>query len=253
MSRAWSIVVIVALLVLACGTEPPAGTESLTESELIVSAAASLTDAFGELESRFSQDHDGIDVLINSGPSSGLREQILEGAPVDVFASADRMNMEVLVEAGAVSDWQVFARNRLAIAVPAGNPAGVRGLDDFAREELLIGLCSAGVPCGDHARRALAAAGVVPVPDTHERDVRALLTKIESGDLDAGITYVTDVLSGGGEVEGIEIEPEHNVLAEYSIARVTGAPAPEAADDFLTFVLSDDGERILAGHGFLPP
>ncbi len=172
---------------------------SSVEGELLVSAAASLTDAFAEMESAFEDANPDVDVLLNLGSSSALREQILEGAPADVFASANTSNMDQVAEAGELAgDAEIFVTNSLQIAVPTGNPAEVTGLEDFAREELLIGLCAEDVPCGDFGRQALENAGVIPSIDTNEPDVRALLTKIEAGELDAGITYVTDVLSASG-------------------------------------------------------
>src|SRR5690606_34956034 len=132
---------------------------------------------------------------------------------------------------------QVFATNLLQIAVPTGNPAGITGLDDFADDELLIGLCAEGVPCGDFARQALAKAEVIPEVDTNETDARALITKIEAGELDAGIAYVTDVLASEG-VDGIDIATESNVVAEYTIAALDRGANPAGAEAFVAFVLS---------------
>lgn len=233
---------LILLLITACGG---------SDEELIVSAAASLADAFSEIESDFEDANPDIDVVLNLGGSSSLREQILEGAPADVFASANTENMDQVVAGGEVAEEpSVFATNILQIAVPPGNPAGVSRLDDFADEALLIGLCAAGVPCGDFARQALHNVGVTPSIDTNEPDVRALLTKIEAGELDAGITYVTDVVSSGGAVEGIDIPEEVNVIAEYRIASLIDASDPVIAEDFVDFVLSDEGQAILVGYGF---
>lgn len=224
------------------------------EEELRVSAAASLTDAFSEMASAFEEVHPDVDVVLNPGGSSALRMQILEGAPVDVFASANVSNMERLAEAGELEgEPVVFARNLLQIAVPSGNPAGVMGREDFADGDLLIGLCAESVPCGELARRVLTRAGVTPAVDTNEPDVRALLTRIELGELDAGITYVTDVASAGDAVEGIDIPEEVNVSAEYPVAVVARAPNPDAASAFVDFVLSDAGKAILDRHGFARP
>ena len=217
-----------------------------------MSAAASLSDAFTDMERAFEMDNPGVDVVLNLAGSSSLREQILEGAPADVFASANLAIMDQVVEAGEAGDAQIFTRNLLQIAVPSGNPAGVTGLDDFANESLMIGLCVEGVPCGDFARQALARAGVDPVVDTNEPDVRALLTKIEQGELDAGIVYVTDVLSTDA-VDGVDIPGEVNVVAKYPIAVLTNATDPEQADAFVAFVLSDRGRAILSDHGFVVP
>ncbi|MGH8941360.1 MAG: molybdate ABC transporter substrate-binding protein [Acidimicrobiia bacterium] len=227
---------------------------SSVEGELLVSAAASLTDAFAEMESAFEVANPGLDVVLNLGSSSALREQILEGAPADVFASANTSNMDQVAEAGEISgEAEIFVTNSLQIAVPIGNPAEVTGVEDFAMEELLIGLCAEGVPCGDFGRQALAKAGVIPSVDTNEPDVRALLTKIEAGELDAGITYVTDVLSASGSVEGLEIPAEVNIVAEYPIATLAGAPNPDAAAAWVEFVLSEEGQAILTRYGFTSP
>ena len=234
-------------LVIACSGSSMGG-------ELLVSAAASLTDAFAEVESAFEVQNPEVDVVLNLGSSSALREQILEGAPSDVFASANTSNMDQVAEAGELSgEAEIFVTNSLQIAVPTGNPADVTGLEDFAREELLVGLCTEDVPCGDFGRQALDNAGVTPSIDTNEPDVRALLTKIEAGELDAGITYVTDVLSTSGIVEGIEIPAEVNVVAEYPIATLAGAPNPDAAAAWVDFVLSDAGRAILISYGFTSP
>jgi len=221
---------------------------------LLVFAAASLTDAFEELASAFEAAHPGSRVELNLANSSSLREQILSGAPGDVFASASTSDMDLLAGAGAVAGApRIFARNLLEIAVPAGNPAGVTGLQDFADPGLLIGLCAAEIPCGRYARRALASAGVQPSLDSNEPDVRALLTKLAAGELDAGIVYATDVASAGGTVDGIPIPAAHSVQAAYPIAQLSGAPHPQLASEFMAFVLSDPGRRVLAGHGFLAP
>lgn len=241
-------VVVLLVVLTGCGRET-----AFDDGEVLVSAAASLTDAFGEIETEFEAANPSIDVLLNVGPSSGLREQILEGAPADVFASANTSNMDQVVEAGEAADPQIFVRNLLQIAVPFGNPAGVSGLEDFADEKLLIGLCAEDVPCGNFGRTALDSAGVVPVIDTNEPDVRALLTKIEAGELDAGITYVTDVLSTAGAVEGVDIPEEFNVIADYPIATLVNAPNRDAAAAFVTYVLSDDGQAILNSYGFSSP
>lgn len=227
--------------------------DSAPEGRLLVSAAASLTDAFSAIEVAYEAAHPGTDVVLNLAGSSALRAQILEGAPVDVFASADPANMERLVEADEVAgEARVFARNRLQIAVPAANPGDVTGLEDFAREELVLGLCAEGVPCGDFARAALARAGVRPSIDTAEPDVRALLTKVALGELDAAVTYVTDVSAARPEVRGLDLPPDANVVADYPIAVLARASDSAAAGAFVDFVLSDDGQAILERHGFLP-
>lgn len=243
-----ALIIGVTLIVTACGGSDDAGSEIV-----LVSAAASLTDAFGDIEDAFEDANPGVDVVLNLGGSSSLREQILEGAPADVFASANETTMDEVLKAGEADESRVFARNSLQIAAPAGNPAGIGGLEDLANDDPLIGLCAKGVPCGDLAREVLARADVVPSVDTVEASVRALLTKIELDELDAGITYVTDVASTDGTVTGIDIPDEFNSGASYPITVLSNGPNPEGATAFVEFVLSAEGREIMSGHGFAQP
>ena len=225
-----------------------------SNEEVLVSAAASLTDAFSEIEAVYEETHADVDVVLNFAGSSTLREQILEGAPVDVFAPANQATMDEIVQTDMhLGDPVVFATNLLQIAVAAGNPAGVTGLGDFADQGLLIGLCAPDVPCGDFARQILANAGIVAAIDTNEPDVRALLTKIEVGELDAGIVYATDILAVEGSVEGIDIPEALSVVAEYPIAVMADAPNPDGAAAFVDFVFSDEGHAVLDDYGFVSP
>jgi molybdate transport system substrate-binding protein len=259
--RLLAVACVPALMLAACGdddddsasaTEAPAE-ESMLEGDLTVFAAASLTDAFDEVGAAFEEANPDVSIEFNYGASSALREQILAGAPADVFASANTSNMDQVVEAGAATDPQDFVTNQLQIVVPAENPGGVTGLDDFANADLLIGLCAEEVPCGEFGREALGNAQVTPSVDTNEPDVRALLTKVEAGELDAGIVYVTDVLAAGGAVEGIDIPADENVTATYPIAALSEAGNAELAAAFVEFVLSRDGQEILESFGFDGP
>lgn len=221
---------------------------------LLVSAAASLTDAFNGIALAYEADHPGIDVRLNLAGSTTLREQALNGAPTDVLATANPETMATVVDAGLTAgDAIVFARNRMAIAAPAGNLAGITGLADFTESALLLGLCAEPVPCGTLARRILARAVVTPAVDTNEPDVRSLLTKIEADELDAGIVYVTDVVAAGDSVEGIDIPDEINLATEYPIAVLQSASNIEVAQDFVGFVRSAKGREILSRHGFELP
>lgn len=243
-----SMLAIVTTLLVAsgCGTGP-AG------SEVLVSAAASLTDAFTAIEAGFETANPDTDIVLNLGGSSSLREQILAGAPADVFASANTSNMKAVVDAGeTLQPPRVFATNVLEIGVPTGNSAAIEGLEDFARPELLIGLCAEAVPCGQFAAEALDRAGIEPSIDTREPDVRALLTKIDAGELDAGIVYRTDVATVDG-VEGVEIPMSVNVVATYPIVLLAGGSNSTDAARFVAFVFSAEGQAILARHGFGAP
>ncbi|MGH9216186.1 MAG: molybdate ABC transporter substrate-binding protein [Acidimicrobiales bacterium] len=261
--RLLAVLTVAALVFAACGdddhndassstTEAPAE-EPAMEGDITVFAAASLTDAFTELGTTFESENPDVSVEFNFGASSALREQILAGAPADVFASANTSNMGQVVDGGAATGPENFVTNQLQIAVPAGNGAEVAGLDDFANRDLLIGLCAEDVPCGEFGREALASAGVTPSVDTNEPDVRSLLTKVEAGDLDAGIVYVTDVLAAGDAVEGIDIPADENVIATYPIAALSDAANAVVADAFVAFVLSGEGQGILDSYGFNAP
>ena len=222
--------VAIVVLLAACTSD--------RKDTLDVFAASSLTDAFGEIEAVFEADHD-VDVVLNLAASSALREQILAGAPADVFAAANQSNVDAVAD-----DSQVFATNRLQIVVPADNPGDVGDIDDLARDDLLVGLCAVEVPCGALAREALDLAGVDASVDTEEPDVRSLLAKVVGGELDVGIVYRTDVLSAGDDVRGIDLD----AVTEYPIAALT-----DDAGGFVDFVLSDEGQAILERHGFGPP
>jgi molybdate transport system substrate-binding protein len=249
MAKGVAALALVALSLLAPACGGPAA-----DATLAVFAAASLTDSFEVVVAAFEAGHPGVTVTLNFAASSALREQILAGAPADVFASASADDMNRLAAAGALAgESRVFARNRMVVAVPAGNPAGITGLEDFADPGRLIGLCAAEIPCGRYAREALASAGVTPEPDSLEPDVRALLTKVAAGELDAGIVYATDIAAAGGAVEAIAIPAAHAVAALYPIAVLEASPRKGLAIAFVDFVLSPQGQAILAAHGFEAP
>jgi molybdate transport system substrate-binding protein len=253
--KAAATIAVLSLTASGCaGTSQDTGSDEPLHGEVLVSAAASLTDAFEDIADAFEAANPGVDVVLNLAGSSALREQILEGAPVDVFASADRANMEaVIASRPALSPAETFAANRMDVAVPSGNPAGIERLGDLARGDLLVGLCAAAVPCGDLARAALAEAGVSASVDTNEPNARALLAKVAEGELDVAISYLTDITSAGGRVEGLGLDELLNVGADYRIAALGDGSGESAATAFVAFVLSEAGRGILAAHGFLLP
>ncbi len=220
-------------------------------SAVVISAAASLTDVFTSMETAFEKEYPQFDALFNFSGSAALREQILEGAPADVFVSANSEIMDEVAGAGEVVGLpDVFATNHMVIAVPTGNPGAVTGLDDLAREDLFVGLCADAVPCGTFARQVLASAGVDPSIDTNESNVRSLLFKIGLGEIDIGIVYATDVMSVASAVDPITVPLAHDVTARYTIALLTGAPNSAGGDAFIRFVFSDEGAAVLETHGF---
>jgi molybdate transport system substrate-binding protein len=219
--------------------------------EITVFAAASLTESFTQLGKEFEAAHPGVKVRFNFGGSSSLAQQINQGAPADVFASASPTNMKQVSDTGSAAGQPVtFARNRLEIAVPKGNPAGVTGLADFGKAERKIALCAEQVPCGAAAIKVLQAAGVTPMPDTLEQDVKAALTKVRLGEVDAALVYRTDVRSAGDAVQGIEFAEADKAINDYPIAVLAHAPNPAGAQAFVDFVRSDRGRAVLTSVGF---
>jgi molybdate transport system substrate-binding protein len=242
---------------MLAGTMAVSGCSGASESDsrdVVVSAAASLSDVFRDMEASFERVHPEFDVLLNIGGSAALREQILEGAPADVFASANVETMDEVLAGGEVEGTaDIFAENHMVIAVPAGNPGAVVGLEDFARTDLFVGLCAKSVPCGAFARQILASADVDPSVDSNEPNVRSLLLKIGLGEIDAGIVYVTDAISAAGLVDSITVPVNHDVTAEYPIALLASAPNPAGGEAFIRFVTSAEGAAILEDHGFELP
>lgn len=241
------------VLVLVVGTVACTGGGG-DRTTLVVSAAASLTEVMEELAAAFTATHPDVEVVVNVGGSATLAHQVLEGAPVDVFASADPETMAMIVAAGLASgDPVVFATNRVVIGVPAGNPAGVSTLADLADPSLVVGLCAPAVPCGAVAHRVLDAAKIVPSLDTEEPDVRSLATKITEGEVDVGIVYVTDIAASSGGIEAIEIDAGSSGRTSYPAAALADASHPGDAAAFVAFLTSDAGRVILDRHGFGPP
>jgi molybdate transport system substrate-binding protein len=220
--------------------------------EVVVFAAASLSDVFAELGDAFAAAHPGARATFNFAGSASLVAGVLDGAPAGVLATASTATMDEAVAAGAVDEPTVLARNVLALAVPAGNPAGVRSIADLARTERAVGVCAPEVPCGALARRVLAAAGVVVAPDTEEPDVRALLGKLAAGELDAGLVYATDVAATPA-VEGLAVPEAAGLATDYPVALVHDAPNPAAAAAFVELVVGDEGRAALAAAGFVLP
>lgn len=221
-----------------------ASTSTGSQTTVTVFAAASLTDVFAALETEFEAQHPTVDIVLSFGGSSAIAEQVAAGAPADVVATADLDSMARL--GGLALDPQVFATNSLALAVPAGNPGGVTGLADLAREELVIALCDESVPCGAAAARLLEAAGVRARVDTLEHDVRSVLMKVVLGEADAGLVYRTDVLAAGRDVESVDIPAI--AATSSAITLVEGASDPAAT--FVEFVGSERAREVLADAGF---
>jgi molybdate transport system substrate-binding protein len=220
----------------------------------LVFAAASLTGAFEELARAFEAAHPGLALELHFAGTSQLALQVREGAPADVFASADEANMQQVLDTGhVVSGPAVFARNRLVIVTARGNPLGVAGLADLAREDVTLLLCAPEVPAGRYARLAAAKAGVALRPASDEPNVKAVVSKVALGEADAGVVYATDAAAARGEVDAVAIAAEHDVVATYPIAALDAGAARETGAAFVAFVLSAKGQAILREHGFAAP
>ena len=249
-----ALVLALAVTLVAVGCEGSASSDN--DRELTVAAAASLTAAFTRIGADF-QEGTGVAVVFTFGPSDGLATQIVEGAPVDVFASASPAWMDAISERGpGVMRRTNFARNRLAVIVPADNPAKIHELDDLVSEGVQLVLAAQGVPAGDYAREILANAGIADAAlanvVSNEEDVAGVVTKVLIGEADAGIAYVTDVTAEvAGRISVVEIPDDVNVIATYPIAVIADSGRPDVAREFIEFVLGP-GQGVLADHGFLP-
>jgi molybdate transport system substrate-binding protein len=258
------VTVVAASVLVGCGAESRSSSSTSTDGasgpssaslsgEIIVFAAASLTEAFEELKTRFEEANPGVTVTFSFAASSALAEQINSGAPADVFASASAGTMDQVVDAGNASDPTMFANNVMEIAVPSDNPADVTGVDDLADPSVKVALCQPQVPCGTVAEEVFRNAGVTVTPVTLEPDVKSVLSKVELGEVDAGVVYVTDVQAAGGKVEGVEIPDVVNASTSYPIATLTVSGKVATAEAFVEFVLSPEGESVLADAGFARP
>jgi molybdate transport system substrate-binding protein len=246
-----------ALTVASLGVGACAGTESdPATTEITVFAASSLAGSFADIAAEFESVNPGVSIRINVGGSADLFAQIQEGAPVDVFASADEATMARLEDPRAQSA-QVFATNTLQIAVPPDNPAGITAFADLDDATLNLVVCAPQVPCGAAAQRAATAAGVTLAPVSEEQSVADVLGKVTSGEADAGLVYGTDILAAAAAVRGIEFPESSAAVNRYPIT-VISSDAPEAerrdaAAEFVDFVLGPIGQTVLAQAGFGPP
>ncbi len=234
----------------ASAPSSPAGGGATT---VTVFAAASLTGTFTELGKSFETAHPGTTVKFNFGSSATLAQQITAGAPADVFAAASPATMKTVTDAGLASAPTTFVRNKLEIAVPADNPAKVDDLKDLTDAKVKVALCAEQVPCGAAAVKALDAAGLKVTPVTLEQDVKATLTKVELGEVDAALVYKTDVIASGGKVKGIAFPEADKAINDYPVATLSKAPAPDLAKQFVDLVLSAEGKGVLTKAGFEAP
>lgn len=242
-----AVAMAAALALAGCGSS----SEGSEDRELTVFAAASLTDTFTELAEEFEKDHPGVKVTTSFGGSSDLVAQIEDGAPADVFASADTKNMDKLGDLAAAPE--DFAANTLEIATPPGNPAGITGFQDLAEPGTKVVVCAAEVPCGNATAQMEEETGVDIEPVSEEQSVSDVLAKVTSGDADAGLVYVTDVKAAGDTVTGVDFDEADQVVNTYPISTIDGSDDADLAQEFVDLVLSETGQKVLTDAGFSQP
>ena len=252
-----SLLILSSLLLNACD-----GASNASHT-LTVYAAASLTDAFTEIGNAFEADHPDVGVVFNFGGSQNLRTQIEQGAPADVFASANTKEMNTLVVQGFVAAGtpKIFLANQLVVILPKDNPAGITSLEDLSKPNLKLVLAAEEVPAGRYARQVLENLNSMFGADyrdkvlanlvSNEDNIRQAVTKVQLGEADGSIVYISDAVAAPG-LPRIEIPADVNVLAEYPITQLVSSLNPELADQFIAFILSPTGQAILAKWGFTP-
>ena len=256
-------VTIAGAAVLAAGCAPsqapssqPAGDGAVTaapaaSSTLTVFAAASLTGTFTALGKQFETDNPGTKVSFNFLGSSDLAQQIVQGAPADVFAAASDSTMKTVTDAGlAAAAPKSFAKNILQIATAPGNPKGIASFADLAKPDLKVVVCAKGVPCGDAAIKVETATKVTLKPVSEEPDVKSALSKVQSGDADAALVYVTDVTAAKGAVQGVSFPEAQQAITNYPIAVVKSSKQAAAAQKFEDLVTGELGQKTLQAAGF---
>jgi len=255
---------VTAVALTACGsdaadtatTAPTGGSSSAAgaSGEITVFAAASLTGTFTQIGKDFEAANPGTTVTFSFAGSSALATQINQGAPADVFASAAPANMKTVTDAGnADGTPTVFVKNQLVIAVPKGNPKNISTLAGLAQPGVKVALCAPQVPCGAAAQKALQAANVTVTPVTQEQDVKAALSKVTLGEVDAALVYRTDAKAAASDVDGIEFPESSSAINEYPIVVVKNGPNKAGGQAFVNYVMSEPARKVLTDAGFQTP
>jgi molybdate transport system substrate-binding protein len=246
-------VVAVSALALLSACTPAASPSTAPGTELVVFAASSLSDTYTSLGETFEASHPAVTVKFSFDGSSTLVDQLKQGAPADIFASADRPNMTKATTANLMFGTpSLFATNTLTIIVPKGNPAGITGLDSSLAGKKLV-VCADGVPCGSATTKLAAMLGVALKPVSQETKVTDVRAKVESGQADAGVVYVTDAKASGSKVDTIAITNADQVKNEYLLGVVATSKNVSLASQFVALVTGSEGQKVLSGAGFTLP
>jgi molybdate transport system substrate-binding protein len=256
--RVTVVAALAALAVTACGSASSSSTVASSSPDaaagsITVFAASSLKEAFTRIGADYEAAHPGAKVTFNFGASSTLATQITQKAPADVFASASQKTMDTVTTAGDATGDQVFAVNTMQIATPPNPTTPVSSLADLARPGVKVVVCQKDVPCGAAAEKLFTQNNLTVAPVSLEVDVKAVLSKVELGEADAGIVYVTDVRAAGSKVVGVPIPTDQNVTTTYPIAPITGSANAATAQAFVDYVLSPAGQQVLSAAGFAGP
>ncbi len=238
----------------ACSSSDDASTSPSTapveSTTITVMAAASLTEPFTELAATFEAEHPGVTVDLVFDGSSTLATQLVEGAPADVFASASKATMTEVTDAGLITDPDNFIGNQLTIAVPADNPAGITSLADLADPAVAVVVCAPEVPCGALALAVLDAASLDLTPVSEEQNVKGVVTKLTTGDADAGFVYLSDVQAEGDTLTTVALPDAKVATTNYYIGVLEDSKHQDLADQFLALISSAEGQQVLHDAGF---
>lgn len=251
--RTWSAVAAALSLLVAAGCSDDDPAASGGSDTLTILAASSLTDVFDDLADVYEQEHEGVEVRLTYDSSSTLAEQVIQGAPADILATADEGTMQGVVDEGlTASDPVVFARNILILVTPADNPADIASIEGLNNPDVDWAVCVPDAPCGIASEEVLGIVNVTSEPVTEEANVRDTLTKVTAGEVDAGLVYVSDAQAAGDDVQSIEVPEASQAINADVIAPLDGAADAELSQDWIDLVTSDEGQQALEGYGFLP-
>ncbi|MCT9089115.1 molybdate ABC transporter substrate-binding protein [Streptomyces sp. ASQP_92] len=263
--RAAAAVVTAALLVplaAACGSDkdsagaktasPSGGSGSAPKAaQLTVLAASSLTDVFKAAGAAYEKENPGTHVKFSFAGSQELAAQVKQGAPADALVTADTKTMDGLK--ADVNDSSIIARNRLVVVAGEGNPKKIEGLRSLSSDTLKVVLAAPQVPVGRYSKQVLDAQKITVKPVSQEPNVRAVLSKVELGEADAGIVYKTDAASAKGKVDTIDIPDAQNAVAKYPAATLKTSKNSDAAAAFVKWLSSPEARKILTDAGFQQP
>lgn len=256
LARSLLVSALAATALAGCGSSGSSSGSSGSSSEgtLTVLGAASLTGTFTELAQEFEADHPGVTVKTAFDSSATLAEQVTQGAPADVLATADEDTMTTVSDAGDTATTpRLFATNHLVMVVPKDDPAGITRFSDLDKKGVKYVVCVDTAPCGKLAATVLASTGIATKPVSEEVDVKAVLSKVSAGEADAGLVYATDAVAGGDSVTKVDIPTSNQNLNRYPVAALKDSRKSRLARQFVDLVLSPRGQKVLADAGFGKP